>query len=141
MRPEASSTAEAVRLTIPAKAEYITLVRLALTGLAGLRSLPDETLGDLKLAVTEAASNSVRHAYGNGDGTVEIIYELEDDRLIVEVNDDGRGFVHEEASDRKELDEGGPGIAIIQALADEFEVGARAGGTGSRLRFVKLLSE
>jgi serine/threonine-protein kinase RsbW len=144
MRTEAPSTTEAVRLTIPAKPEYITLVRLALTGLAGLRPLSDETLGDLKLAVTEAASNSVRHAYdnGNGDGTVEVVYELEHDRLIVEVNDNGQGFVHEHATaDRDELDEGGLGIAIIQALADEFEVGARPGGTGSRLRFVKLLSE
>ena len=131
MRTEASSAAEAVRL-----------VRLALTGLAGLRSFPDETLGDLKLAVTEAASNSVRHAYGKGDGTVEVIYELEHDRLTVEVSDNGQGFVHDRAAtDRDQLDEGGLGIAIIQALADEFEVGARPGGTGSRLRFVKLLSE
>jgi serine/threonine-protein kinase RsbW len=139
----ANGQIQAIRLTIPAKPEYITLGRLALTGLAGLHSLPDETLGDLKLAVTEAASNSVRHAYGNGDGTVEVVYELEQDRLIVEVNDDGQGFVHEGAvmDDRNELDEGGLGIAIIQALADEFEVGARPGGTGSRLRFVKLLSE
>jgi len=140
MPPEAAT--DSVRLTIPAKPEYITLVRLALTGLAGLRSLPDETLGDLKLAVTEAASNSVRHAYGNGDGTVEVVYELEQDRLTVEVNDSGQGFVHPAArTDRSELDEGGLGIAIIQALADEFEVGARPGGYGSRLRFVKLLSD
>ena len=142
MPPEASSTADAVRLTIPAKPEYVTLVRLALTGLAGLRSLSDETLGDLKLAVTEAASNSVRHAYGNGDGTVEVVYELAQDRLIVEVNDNGQGFVREDAAvHRDELDEGGLGIAIIQALADEFEIGSRPGGNGSRLRFVKLLSE
>ena len=142
MRPEASSTADAVRLTIPAKPEYVTLVRLALTGLAGLRSLSDETLGDLKLAVTEAASNSVRHAYGNGDGMVEVVYELAQDRLIVEVNDNGQGFVRRDAAvHRDELDEGGLGIAIIQALADEFEIGSRPGGTGSRLRFVKLLSE
>jgi serine/threonine-protein kinase RsbW len=141
MPTEAStSTAEAVRLTIPAKAEYITLVRLALTGLAGLRPLSDETLGDLKLAVTEAASNSVRHAYDNGDGVVEVVYELEGDRFVVEVNDNGHGFDHRTpAPDRGELDEGGLGIAIIQALADEFELGARPGGSGSRLRFVKLL--
>jgi serine/threonine-protein kinase RsbW len=131
----------AVRLTIPAKPEYITLVRLALTGLAGLRPLPDETLGDLKLAVTEAASNSVRHAYDNGDGVVEVVYELEGDRLIVEVADNGQGFVPGARDDRDELDEGGLGIAIIQALADEFEVGARPDGRGSRLRFVKLLRE
>jgi serine/threonine-protein kinase RsbW len=141
MQQQAPTTAEAVRLTIPAKPEYITLVRLALTGLAGLRSFPDETLGDLKLAVTEAASNSVRHAYGNGDGTVEVVYELEHDRLIVEVNDNGHGFVHQQPpGSRDELDEGGLGIAIIQALADELEVGARPGGPGSRIRFVKRLT-
>jgi serine/threonine-protein kinase RsbW len=132
-----------VRLTIPAKPEYITLVRLALTGLAGLRPLPDETLGDLKLAVTEAASNSVRHAYGAGDGVVDVVYDLQDDRLVVEVVDNGQGFVHPGApsADRGDLDEGGLGIAIIQALADEFEVGTGSGGVGSRLRFVKLLRE
>jgi serine/threonine-protein kinase RsbW len=132
----------AVRLTIPAKPEYITLVRLALTGLAGLRPLPDETVGDLKLAVTEAASNSVRHAYANGDGVVDIVYELQDDRLVVEVADNGQGFIHPPREDaRSDLDEGGLGIAIIQALADEFEVGAGPDGAGSRLRFVKLLRE
>jgi serine/threonine-protein kinase RsbW len=131
----------AVRLTIPAKPEYITLVRLALTGLAGLRPLPDETIGDLKLAVTEAASNSVRHAYSNGDGVVEIVYELQDDRLVVEVADNGQGFIHRPGDGRSDLDEGGLGIAIIQALADEFEVESRPDGAGSRLRFVKLLRE
>jgi hypothetical protein len=54
----ANGDARTVRLTIPAKAEYITLVRLALSGLSNLRPLDEETLGDLKLAVTEACSNS-----------------------------------------------------------------------------------
>ncbi len=139
--PTETASDNAVRLTIPAKPEYITLLRLALTGLAGLRPLPDETLGDLKLAVTEAASNSVRHAYENGDGVVEVVYELDDDRLTVEVADNGQGFVPGSRDDRGELDEGGLGIAIIQALADEFEVGSRPDGVGSRLRFVKLLRE
>jgi serine/threonine-protein kinase RsbW len=64
--PTSNGDARTVRLTIPAKAEYITLVRLALSGLSQLRPLSDETLGDLKLAVTEACSNSVRHAYRDG---------------------------------------------------------------------------
>ncbi len=132
----------AIRLTIPAKAEYITLGRLALTGLSRLRPLGEETLADLKLALTEACSNSVRHAYGDGQGAVEIVYELHDDRLAIEVVDDGTGFgagnAHEPGDD---LAEGGLGIAIIRAIADEFELGPRNGGRGSRLRFVKLLPE
>ena len=132
----------AIRLTIPAKAEYITLGRLALTGLSRLRPLGEETLADLKLALTEACSNSVRHAYGDSQGAVEIVYELHDDRLAIEVVDDGTGFGAGNADEPgDELAEGGLGIAIIRAIADEFELGPRNGGRGSRLRFVKLLPE
>jgi serine/threonine-protein kinase RsbW len=130
-----------VRLTIPAKPEYITLVRLALTGLSKLRPLSEETLGDLKLAVTEACSNSVRHGYAEGgEGVVEVVYELRADRLVVEVADNGPGFdAGGDRPDAENLAEGGLGIEIIKAVSDEFEAGKRAGGGGSRLRFVKFL--
>ncbi len=135
---------QAIRLTIPAKPEYITLGRLALTGLVRLRPEPlsQEVIGDLKLALTEACTNSVRHAYADGQGSVEILYELHSDRLVVEVCDDGEGFEPpvdpSEALDGHELTEGGLGIAIIEALADELEIREREQG-GSSLRFVKLL--
>jgi serine/threonine-protein kinase RsbW len=139
---EVEAATRAIRLTIPAKAEYITLGRLALTGLSRLRPLSEETLADLKLALTEACSNSVRHAYGEGEGAVDILYELHDDRLAIEVADDGEGFADARAADASaDLAEGGLGIAIIKAVADEFEVGPRNGGRGSRLRFVKRLPE
>jgi serine/threonine-protein kinase RsbW len=129
-----------VRLTIPAKAEYITLGRLALTAIARVRPLSEETLSDLKLALTEACTNSVRHAYDGGMGIVEIVYHLEPDRLVVEVTDDGAGFSVDDVdtTGNGDLSEGGLGIAIIRALADEVEIGAGDAG-GSRLRFVKFL--
>jgi serine/threonine-protein kinase RsbW len=131
-----------IRLTIPARAEYITLCRLALTGIARLRELSDELLADLKLALTEAASNSVRHAYGDADvGVVQISYELFPDRLVIEVVDEGEGFDPvAPAGNVDELSEGGLGIAIIRAIADEVEIGAQPGGKGSRLRFEKALN-
>ena len=43
-------------------------------------------------------------------------------------------------SDESDLEEGGLGIEIIRALADEVEIGPRGDG-GSRLRFVKLLAD
>jgi serine/threonine-protein kinase RsbW len=130
-----------VRLTIPARAEYITLCRLALTGIARLRSLSDELVADLKLALTEAASNSVRHAYGDEDvGVVEISYELLPDRLVIEVTDEGEGFdLADSRGGPTELSEGGLGIAIIRAIADQVEIGVQPGGRGSRLRFEKAL--
>jgi serine/threonine-protein kinase RsbW len=142
LRRTGETDTRAIRLTIPAKAEYITLGRLALTGLSRLRPLGEETLADLKLALTEACSNSVRHAYGDHEGAVEILYELHHDRLAIEVVDDGAGFGEAHAGEPgDDLVEGGLGIAIIRAIADEFELGPRNGGRGSRLRFVKLLPE
>jgi serine/threonine-protein kinase RsbW len=137
----ANRNGSTVRLTIPARAEYITLCRLALTGIARVRGLPEELLADLKLALTEATSNSVRHAYAeDGDGVVEISYELHADKLVIEVTDDGAGFDPAEAvGPPEELSEGGLGIAIIRAIADEVEIGPRPGGKGSHLRFEKAL--
>ena len=134
--------ARTVRLTIPARPEYITLCRLALTGISRLRPLSEELLADLKLALTEAASNSVRHAYGEQTGgRVEIVYELHPDRLVIEVIDEGGGFQPLPAdADSESLTEGGLGIAIIRAIADEVEIGARPSGKGSRLRFIKTLT-
>ena len=130
-----------VALTIPARAEFIALCRLALTGLARTRALAPEVVADLKLALTEACSNSVRHAYAEGrEGFVEIRYELGEDRIRVEVSDDGDGFdpVIVERSP-EEIDEGGLGIAIIRAVTDELDISRGPEGQGSRLRFTKYL--
>jgi serine/threonine-protein kinase RsbW len=130
-----------VRLRIPARAEYVALARLALSGLADLADLPEELVADLKLALTEAVSNSVRHAYGEGGGFVSVAFELGHDSLTVEVVDDGEGFDPEQppALEGEELTEGGLGIAIIRTIADDFELDSRPGVRGSRLRFGKRL--
>ena len=130
-----------VALTIPAKAEYIALGRLALTGLLRTQRVEQEVVADLKLALTEACSNSIRHAYADGrEGFVEIRYELDGSRLAVEVTDEGGGF---DAAllerDAHDFDEGGLGIAIIRAVTDELAVGRRPGRSGSCLRFTKYL--
>ena len=135
-----------IELRIPAKPEYITLCRLALTGLGQLREIGEDTMADLKLALTEAVSNSVRHAYGpEGEGSVDVRYELHPDRLGIAVVDDGAGFDPDDPRERgeqtgEELTEGGLGIAIIKSIADEFELTSKPGVRGSTLRFVKKLS-
>jgi anti-sigma regulatory factor (Ser/Thr protein kinase) len=115
---DAPALDQAIRLTIPAKAEYISLARLALTGLSRLRVFDAETLADLKLAITEATSNSVRHAYASGDGTVEVTYDLQPDRLVIEVSDDGEGFDVPPISHGDS--EAGRGLELVQELADRW---------------------
>ena len=135
-----------VLLVIPAEPRWLALSRLVLSGICQLGRIDDETLADLKLAVTEACSNSVRHAYGENDGgVVEVRYRLQSETFMVEVADAGRGFQLDrplpELGPRpgEDLREDEMGLAIIHALVDEVEVGAGPEGRGTTLRLRKYL--
>lgn len=133
-----------VRLRFPAKADYLLLARLALAGLA--RSLPvdQEVLADLKLAVTEACGNAVRHAYGAGDGSVGVAFVVAGDRLEMIVEDQGSGIalppLDAEWAASGPLPEGGMGMAIIRAIVDELEVRDGADGQGTVVHMTKYLA-
>ena len=134
-----------VRLSFPAKADYLLLARLALSGV--VRSLPvgPELLADLKLAVTEACGNAVRHAYDDAaDGSVGVAFVVTDDRLEMIVEDDGSGIdvpvetlVDEEAP--REPVDGGMGMAIIRAIVDELEIREGADGRGTVVHMTKYI--
>lgn len=120
---------ELVTLDIPAQAEFVVLGRLALAGLLRSRGFSDDAVADLKLALTEACSNSVRHAYDHDDGQVHLSFLLHDDRVVIRIRDEGAGF-HEDDVDCADcraipeihLGEGGMGISIIRAVVDEFSL-------------------
>jgi serine/threonine-protein kinase RsbW len=128
-----------VKLIFPAKPDYLLLARLALAGLARSLPLDEEAIADLKLAVTEACGNAVRHAYGADDGRVAVEYAVFGDRLEMVVSDEGYGLRgatdHELGFD--ELAESGMGIAIIRAIVDELEVREGATGRGTSVRMTK----
>ena len=85
-------TTSVLRLRFPARPEYLVLGRLVLTGLSRAHPIDEDALSDLKLALTEACSNSVRHAYAADGGSVEVSYELTDDALTIQIDDEGPGF-------------------------------------------------
>jgi serine/threonine-protein kinase RsbW len=134
------STAD-VRLTFPARADYLLLARLALSGIARAYPLEPDLLADLKLAITEACGNAVRHAYSNGEGPVTVVFTVDDSRLEMRVEDEGAG-VHLPAADHWTLPEhleGGMGMAIIRAVVDEVEIDDGPEGRGTVLRMTKYL--
>jgi serine/threonine-protein kinase RsbW len=120
---------ELVTLEIPAQAEYVVLGRLALAGLLRSRGYSDDAVADLKLALTEACSNSVRHAYDHNGGQVHLSFTVHDDHVVIRIRDEGAGF-HEDDVDCPDchaipeikLGEGGMGISIIRAVVDEFSL-------------------
>ncbi|HLF67920.1 MAG TPA: ATP-binding protein [Gaiellaceae bacterium] len=130
-----------VRLSFPSKPEYLLLARLALSGIARHLPLDDTTLADLKLAVTEACGNAVRHAYLDGAGPVRVSFVVAEDRLQMIVEDQGVGL--DAASPRTATVqplEGGMGMAIIRAIVDELDVRTGADGRGTVVRMTKYLT-
>jgi serine/threonine-protein kinase RsbW len=131
---------ELVRISFPAKADYLLLARLVLAGIARDVEVSDELLADLKLAVTEACGNSVRHAYPGGDGDVTVAYTLEGETLEMVVEDRGIGVAAtQEPAGRAELD-GGMGMSIIRTIVDDVAVEPGSGGRGTVVRMRKRLA-
>ncbi|GLX66493.1 anti-sigma B factor RsbW [Paenibacillus glycanilyticus] len=126
-----------ISLTIPAQADYIDIVRLTLSGLAAKEGFSYEEIEDMKVAVTEACSNVVLHAYDGGTyGLIEVVFEIQQDSLHIRVKDSGNSFQFEPtaiagaALHNKPLNEasiGGLGLFLMQALMDQVEVRSEMG--------------
>jgi serine/threonine-protein kinase RsbW len=116
-----------IRLTLPARPENVAVVRHVLSALAEALALPSAVTDDMRLAVTEACTNVVRHAYEGDEGTIDVVVRPKGEALEVVVCDSGRGMA-------PSPDTAGPGLglALIAALTDSFEV-ERGLGNGCRL--------
>ena len=107
-----------LQLTLPARAENVAVIRHAFGGLGDALGVPDQTLADVKLAVTEACTNVVIHAYPASEGPMEVSASLTDGRLAVVVRDEGRGMLP-----RPDSPGLGLGLPLIATLAESLELG------------------
>ncbi len=129
-----------IELEIPARAEYVALVRLLVSSLASTRRvLAESRIDDLKLAVSEACTNAVE-ATRSGNERVVVRWHEEGDRLSVDIEDQGHGFdpanlaVHPPVTDPERLNfERGLGIPLIRSLVDQAEFAPSSSGTCVRL--------
>jgi serine/threonine-protein kinase RsbW len=116
-----------VRLTLPARPENVAVVRHVLGAFAEALHLPADVIEDMRLAVTEACTNVVRHAYDVEPGPLEIVIRPAGEVLDVIVSDCGRGI-------GPSPDTAGPGLGLplIAALVHSLEI-QHAPRAGSRL--------
>lgn len=116
----------------PAIAENVPRARASVVAFARRAGLAKERIEGLRLAVSEAVTNVVRHAYPGGQGSVSITAGRASDELWVLVADSGRG--HQSQSANPGL---GFGLGIIAHECDELVVTERSeGGTEVRMRFM-----
>ncbi|GLB60995.1 anti-sigma B factor RsbW [Cytobacillus sp. NCCP-133] len=129
-----------VEVKIPAKPEFVGVIRLTLSGIASRMRFAYEEIEDLKIAISEACTNAVQHAYKqNEQGEVVIGFGLYSDRLEVMVADNGKSFDFQSArqgigpydqTDSVEfLREGGLGLYLIETLMDEVRIHHKEGVT------------
>lgn len=124
---QATQTQAAVHLSLPAVPENVGVVRHMMLAFGDTLDLPDRVLEDMRLAVTEACTNVVRHAYDDDDGLMDIRIHHYPDRLDIAVADSGRGIGA--STDR---DGPGFGLPMMATLADTLEID-RTAESGSRV--------
>lgn len=115
-----------LKLRLAARPENVSLVRTILGTLADSLGFADEVRDDLRLAVTEACTNVVRHAYNGTAGEIEVRARPGREGLEVVVVDRGNGGGTADTAGA------GYGMELIAALADDVQID-RSAGEGSRL--------
>jgi anti-sigma regulatory factor (Ser/Thr protein kinase) len=124
-----------VRLTMPARPEGVAVVRQALAGMADALDFDPAVLADMKMAVSEACTNVVVHAYEDADGLLEVDMRADDAGLTIEVRDHGSG-IQPRADRTRDVQALGLGLPLIAALSDAFELRGSAGqGTEVQMTF------
>jgi anti-sigma regulatory factor (Ser/Thr protein kinase) len=126
-------SAETFTATWPAVPEAVADLRTRVVDYARQAGAPAEAISSIRLAVSEAATNVVLHAYTGSSqpGTVHLCVERDRDILRVIVSDDGAGMLPRQDSPGLGL-----GLPLIAQLVDGLEVGRTAGGgTSLCMRF------
>lgn len=127
------------RLVIDSRLEAAAQAREWIAERAKQARLSRETVGDLKLALTEAITNIVRHSYDGEPGHQIILsWAVDDETLTLTIRDFGRPFdaSNYQSPDLSELQTGGYGIFLIQSLMDEVRYDTSS-GAGATLTLVK----
>jgi len=139
------TTQPKVTVEVPAESEFVAVVRLAVSGVASRMGFTLEDIEDIKVAVSEACTNVVQHAYPVGQrGMVRVESIMYDDALEIVVSDSGAGFDTSHIVSAKnhsdQSDQGvfglGLGLTFIRSLMDSSEVESNC-GSGTIVRMQK----
>ncbi len=115
---------------IPGTPLGVRMLRRELSGIAAECGMDAEAIADVRLAVTEAATNAVMHAYAETPGELKVTAAIEDGRLAIVIGDDGPGLV-----ERRDSPGLGAGLSVIATVADGVRIVSDPRGTEIHMAF------
>jgi serine/threonine-protein kinase RsbW len=132
---------DSITVSIPSHPRYLSVIRAITDRIGQIHEMDEKVIGDIRLAVDEACSNVIKHAY-KGDVSRKIIikYTIRPDKFYVVIEDDGI-TARRKALKGRDLDDirpGGLGIHFIKRVFDVFELDEKK-KKGNRLILVKYL--
>jgi serine/threonine-protein kinase RsbW len=122
-------------MAIPFKARLpgtplgVRRLRREMAGLAADCGMDPEAIADVRLAVTEAATNAVMHAYAEAPGDLTVTAAVEDGELAIVIGDTGPGF---DVRDSPGL---GVGLSVIATVAERLRIVSGTRGTEVHMAF------
>ncbi|MFC7372763.1 anti-sigma B factor RsbW [Fictibacillus iocasae] len=132
-----NTASDYLEMIVPAKPDFVGVVRLTISGIANRMGFAFDEIEDIKIAVSEACTNVVNHAYSDAElGQIRIGCNLHEDRLEVTVVDQGKSFDYNKVTENlgpvdgkpvEQLTEGGLGLFLIETLMDKVEISGEAG--------------
>jgi serine/threonine-protein kinase RsbW len=122
----------------PGEPASVPRIRNYVGGVARVLGFSDSAVRDILIAVSEAATNALKHGSPRGtQDEIAVRCRPEADRIVIEVMDSGRGFdpLSVPIPIAEQMREGGMGIFFMRTLMDE--VSFDSGGAGTTVRLVK----
>ena len=132
---------DSITVSIPSHPKYLSVIRAITDRIGQIHEMDEKLIGDIRLAIDEACSNVIKHAY-KGDVSRKIIikYTIMPDKFHVVIEDNGL-TARRKALKGRDLDDirpGGLGIHFIKRVFDVFELDEKK-KKGNRLILVKYL--
>ncbi|NLY38536.1 MAG: anti-sigma F factor [Firmicutes bacterium] len=131
-----------MKLEIPSRSDNEAFARVVVAAFASRLDPTLDEISDIKTAVSEAVTNAIIHAYEDRVGLITITAYLEQNKLTVEIKDEGIGIEDLEMArqplytSKPELDRSGMGFTIMENFMDEVKVYS-APGKGTTVVLVK----
>ena len=112
---------ETIKMEIASNPQYVSVIRLTTSGIANKIGFWLEDIEDIKVAVSEACTNAIKHSL---DNKFSVEYTIFENGLTITIIDSGKGYDVDsiDVPNLEEPKESGLGLFIIQSLMDEVEI-------------------